>query len=181
MMIALDDYPFPPQSNNIYRDKMIRMKGPGGKPMWVPRGRAKSEEYREYELAVAAWSAQRKELLARARSILATTLIIPNALIRIDSVYCVPRYAEGESRIAAFAKPKSKSRPAEQRIWDTMNRLKAQFDTLASVLSIPDHRFIPGLATKAILEDDGEPCVTMKLTVERIKTRSEMLEELGLV
>lgn len=165
-MIRLDRYPWPPSENHLFRDRMVKING-----RLVTRGRCKSGAYKAYEREVQRWLNARFGIIMQARDFLLKALAgRPTAMIRIDSLYCLPYEM-------LWTKP---PRPRLKRL-DAANRLKAQFDTLSKALAIDDHFFYPGPTRKALLEpeDGDEPCVTMKLTVTHILTRSEHLKLLS--
>jgi hypothetical protein len=158
--IILDDFPFPPQSNNMFYNTR-----------WG--GRRKSDEYQQFESDVFWWAKERLSILATAKSMCQRGVHDQWHFMTIDMLLCVPN--KGPSPTSMWTSPAKKSARAQLKVWDGSNRIKAAHDALSRLLHVPDHYFTTGPTEKVILTDGGERCVTFRITFNRIRTRDAAL------
>lgn len=154
--VILRGLPLPPSQNQAYRNVS------GG-----PRGRAKTRDYRLFEMQMADWCARHENDLARARRLCAR--LDRHNVFHVE--YCF--YFKHEDifmqndgkppKARPWERPRRKGEPKRN---DTSNRIKVLDDCLAKVLGIDDSWFWSGSFTKQALEHPVFPAgVDVTLTL----------------
>jgi len=145
-MITLELFPLPPSENGLYPTIFI-----GGRVR-----RVQSAALKSFLKEVEAWHWSNQRVIASAVSEfkMATQDIMTDISVSIE---------------LRLKRERLITKKNTRKVFDVSNRIKAVHDSLSSLLSIDDHRFVCGDVFPTIIAE-GKECLKIVLTLRKIKT-----------